>query len=298
MYIAAYRKSTWFVRQWGRCSVIWSDELRWCDVLLVGWLVWREWPVLPPWPPASKSVELRLPCSMGGVLFCMTSCQGITSGIYCFFGGHRVATNGKRGTVEPVGTRPCVWCFMASIVLSSKIWHEAGDYNSPRNPKSPFSMASSHHFIHDPSGCNFNAGFGWLNGLGFLIGKWASWGWVKNETQLISLKTYTLASVGVRGGHQMDEPACRDDPGTIAGTSEGGELRGFLKTYQNLMTRSFRGIESRPPFGPRWDSMVSPSLSGSPTALFCPKVAKVAAKISQSSTCELSCHHMSPRNLG
>ena len=113
-------------------DVVSFDQMNWMMWCTIGWLVWREWPVLPPWTPASKSVEFRLPCSMGGVLFCMTSCQGITSGIYCFFGGHRVATNGKRGTVEPVGTRPCVWCFTASIVRSSKIWHEAGDYNPPR----------------------------------------------------------------------------------------------------------------------------------------------------------------------
>lgn len=108
-------------------DVVSFDQMNWMMWCTIGWLVWREWPVLPPWPPASKSVEFRLPSSMGGVLFCMTSCQGITSGIYCFFGGQRAATNGKRGTVEPVGTRPCVWCFTTSIVRSSKIWQEAGD---------------------------------------------------------------------------------------------------------------------------------------------------------------------------
>lgn len=178
----------------------------WCTI---GWLVWREWPVLPPWPPASKSVEFRLPCSMGGVLFCMTSCQGITSGIYCFFGGHRVATNGKRGTVEPVGTRPCVWCFTSSIVRSSKIWYEAGDYNPPRRSQKSIFNGEFTIFIHDPRGCIFNAGFGWLNGLGFLIAKWASGDLTPPIPWL--------------------EPTCRD-PGTIAGTSESGELRGFLKT--------------------------------------------------------------------
>lgn len=71
-------------------------------------------------------------------------------------------------TVEPVFQQVFVSDVLRQALFgATKFGMRQGITIPQEDPTSPFSMASSNHFIHDPSGCKFNAGFGWLNRWGF-----------------------------------------------------------------------------------------------------------------------------------
>ena len=151
-----------------------------------------------------------------------------------------------------------------------------------RGLQSPTTLRVPTIFIHDPSGCNFNAGFGWLNGWGF---------WSLSEhhgSQVISHPLYLGLSQPATTQEQLQAQAKVESSG------------GFSKRYPIPDDKVHQGEWNRPPFGPRWgkNGFTKVSVEVDNSILLHYFVSQVAAKISQSSTCELSCHRMSPRNLG